>query len=141
MLLVSHDRAFLNNVVTSTLVFEGGGRVKEYAGGYDDWLRARPVEPAAAAAPPVAKAEPPKPVKERSRKLGFKEQRELESLPQLIEKLETEQAELQQKLADPAFYQQRGPEISKVTGRLEVLHTELQTAYTRWESLEALQGS
>ena len=142
VLLVSHDRAFLNNVVTSTLVFEGDGRVKEFAGGYDDWVRQRSVSPAkeepsqsrrAAPEPPRAKAEKP-------RRLSYKEQRELEMLPQKIESLEAEQAELQQRLADPAFYQQPGPEIAKVTGRSTAIAEELQASYARWEELEAIPG-
>lgn len=137
VLLVSHDRAFLNNVVTSTLVFEGQGEVKEYAGGYDDWLRTRPA--AAAVASPERKAEAPAPKtpRERPRRLSYKEQRELESLPQVIETLEAEQAELHRKLAEPTFYQQPGGEIAKVTGRMSALQEELQAAYSRWESLEA----
>lgn len=136
VLLVSHDRAFLNNVVTSTLVFEGDGQVKEYAGGYDDWIRQK-AENAAQAAPAAAKVEPVRVKAERAKKLSFKDQRELESLPQLIETLETQQAELQQKLAEPAFYQQPGPEIAKVTNQLATIHEQLQTAYARWEELES----
>ncbi len=139
LLLVSHDRVFLNNVVTSTLVFEGGGQVKEYAGGYDDWVRQRP--PAIAESPPpVVKPEATRAERERPRKLSYKEQRELESLPALIESLETEQTQLQQKFAEPGFYQQSGVEIAKVTNRLESLHEELQTAYARWELLEELHN-
>jgi len=137
LLLVSHDRAFLNNVVTSTLVFEGEGEVKEYAGGYDDWVRQK----ASVSVPPppvTAKSEPVRAPRDRPRKLNFKEQRELESLPVLIETLETEQARLQQKYAEPGFYQQPGSEIAKLTNRLEALQQELQTAYSRWESLEAV---
>jgi ATP-binding cassette subfamily F protein uup len=138
LLLVSHDRTFLNNVVTSTLVFAGGGQVKEYAGGYDDWVRQR--APAAVAVqPPVPKSETARASRDRPRKLSYKEQRELESLPSLIETLETEQSRLQQKFAEPGFYQQSGAEIAKVTNRLESVHEELQTAYTRWEELEELK--
>ena len=137
LLLVSHDRVFLNNVVTSTLVFQGNGEVKEYAGGYDDWLRQR--SPVAAESQPAApKAEPPVKPRDRPRKLSYKEQRELESLPALIETLESEQARLQQKFAEPGFYQQAGAEIAKVTNRLEAVHEELQTAYSRWEALDAI---
>ncbi|HTI52042.1 MAG TPA: ATP-binding cassette domain-containing protein, partial [Planctomycetaceae bacterium] len=136
LLLVSHDRAFLNNVVTSTLVFEGEGQIKEYAGGYDDWVRQKPADrtPDPAAAKPPATRAP----RERTKKLSYKEQRELESLPALIETLETEQTQLQQKFAEPGFYQQPGLEIAKVTNRLEALQQELQSAYSRWESLEAV---
>ncbi len=137
VLLVSHDRAFLNNVVTSTLVFEGNGQVKEYAGGYDDWIRQR-ADQAAQLAPTSAKVEPVRAKAERAKKLSFKDQRELETLPQLIETLETQQAELQEKLAEPAFYQQAGPEIARVTNQLATVHEQLQTAYARWEELESL---
>lgn len=137
VLLVSHDRAFLNNVVTSTLVFEGDGVVKEYAGGYDDWLRQKS-ETAAQTPVAPAKSEPVRMKTERAKKLSFKDQRELETLPQLIETLETQQAELQQKLAEPSFYQQAGPEIAKVTNQLAAVHEQLETAYARWEELESL---
>jgi ATP-binding cassette subfamily F protein uup len=137
LLIVSHDRAFLNNVVTSTLVFEGEGVVKEYAGGYDDWVRARSAANVIAP-PPAAKVEPARVPRERPRKLSFKEQKELERLPGVIETLESEQTELQQKFAEPGFYQQSGAEIAKVTNRLESVHEELQSAYARWEELETL---
>ncbi|HEV7999193.1 MAG TPA: ATP-binding cassette domain-containing protein [Planctomycetaceae bacterium] len=136
LLLVSHDRAFLNNVVTSTLVFEGEGRVKEYVGAYDDWLRQKANDP-----PPAAversKPERAKPRTEQPRKLSYKEQRELDDLPQRIEALEAEQVQLHQKLAEPTFYRQAGPEISKVTNRLQELEAELQAAYARWEDLDS----
>jgi len=138
LLVVSHDRAFLNNVVTSTLVFEGDGQVKDYAGGYDDWLRQKSVE----TAPParsLAKSEPAPtlvPKIEKPKKLSFKEQKELDALPKLIETLETEQAGLQQRLADPTFYQTAANEIRQVTSRLEVIAQELQKAFERWEILE-----
>jgi ABC transport system ATP-binding/permease protein len=136
LLLVSHDRAFLNNVVTSTLVFEGEGRVKEYVGGYDDWLRQKPTDPVLTV-PERSKSERARPRTEQPRKLTYKEQRELEELPQRIETLEAEQVQLHQKLAEPTFYRQAGPEISKVTSRLQELEAELQTAYTRWGDLDS----
>jgi len=136
LLLVSHDRMFLNNVVSSTLVFEGAGIVKEYAGGYDDWLKQRTV--VAADPAEIARPQPVRAVKDRPRKLSYKEQRELEDLPALIESLEIEQAQLHEKFAEPGFFQQPGPEIARLTNRLEALQTELQTAYARWESLEAV---
>ena len=141
LLLVSHDRAFLNNVVTSTLVFEGEGRVEEYAGGYDDWLLQRAQTPAPA---PVAKTEktekkdPPK--KAASRKLSYKEERELETLPQQLEEMEAELEELHQKLADPALYQKDAPAIPRIQKRLEELEQELKKAYVRWETLEAIKA-
>lgn len=140
LLVVSHDRAFLNNVVTSTLVFENDGQVKEFAGGYDDWLRQRTSSANNAAIlrtdaeRPRTLAAAPKP-----KKLSNKEERELESLPKKIETLETEQADLQKKLADPAIYQSPGSatEIKMVTSRLEVLGQELEVCYARWEELES----
>ena len=136
LLIVSHDRAFLNNVVTSTLVFEGEGQVKDYAGGYDDWVRQKQTTVAQLQAA-TAKPEPARPKTERAKKLSFKDQRELETLPQLIEQLETEQTDLHAKMADPAFYQQGGAEIARMTNDLETIHQRLQTAYARWEELES----
>jgi ABC transport system ATP-binding/permease protein len=136
VLLVSHDRAFLDNVVTSTLVLEGEGRVGEYVGGYEDWLRQRPHatdEPQ----PANAKSERRSP-KERPRKLSFKDQRELESLPQRIEDLETEQADIHARLSDPEFYRKGGGTLQELQARLEVLQDELALSYARWEELEAL---
>jgi ATP-binding cassette subfamily F protein uup len=137
VLLVSHDRAFLNNVVTSTLALEGDGVVKEYVGGYDDWLRQSqvPLQP--------QKATPKKPAtkqkSERPRKLSFKEKKELETLPQLIETLETEQQQLHDAMADPDFYK-KGSGIAAAAARLEDLKQQLENAYTRWQALEELQA-
>ncbi|HUY34779.1 MAG TPA: ATP-binding cassette domain-containing protein [Pirellulales bacterium] len=139
VLVVSHDREFLNNVVTSTLVLEGEGRVKEYAGGYDDWLRQRATEPSAEPAGPPTKPVPAGPAAERPRKLNFKEQRELESLPKAITTLEAEQRQLHATLADPAFYRRDGAVIAETKTRLATVETELANAYERWESLEALR--
>ncbi|MET0105322.1 MAG: ATP-binding cassette domain-containing protein [Sedimenticola sp.] len=139
LLLVSHDRAFLNNVVTSCLVFEGEGRVNEYVGGYDDWLRQRqPVieEKPVSKPQPAAKAEKPR---SKPRKLSYKDQRELEALPKRIEELETQLDELQNRMADPAFYQQEGGIIAEAKASMETLEAELSEAFERWESLEALQ--
>jgi ATP-binding cassette subfamily F protein uup len=136
LLMVSHDRVFLNNVVTSTLVFEpdasGEYSIGEYAGGYDDWQRAQQanqpkVEPKKSA--PKAPRSTPK-----ARKLSFKEQRELEALPARIEALEAEQNALAEKMAAPDFYQNNG-NVSEVTARLAELETELSAAFTRWEEL------
>jgi ATP-binding cassette subfamily F protein uup len=140
LLLVSHDRAFLNNVVTSTLVFEGQGIVGEYVGGYDDWLRQRriPEPPVKAEKVKTGKA---KTARERRQALNFKQQRELEALPQQIEALETEQKSLYQAMADPSFYQKAGDEIASAKARLEALEREIETACLRWEELEALNGN
>ncbi|MES9957731.1 MAG: ATP-binding cassette domain-containing protein [Sedimenticola sp.] len=138
LLLVSHDRAFLNNVVTSCLVFEGEGRVNEYVGGYDDWLRQRqPVIEEKPVSKPQAtpKAEKPRP---KPKKLSYKDQRELEALPKRIEELETRLDELQARMADPAFYQQDGEVIAEAKAGMEAVEAELSEAFERWESLEAL---
>ncbi len=141
LLLVSHDRAFLNNVVTSTLVFEENGRVQEYAGGYDDWLIQRP-QPAASASPPAGtKAEKKKAKLSAPRKLSFKETKELEELPGRIEALEAEQTKLYAGMADPTFYQQESATISKAKERVAALEQELAAAYARWEELEAIQSA
>jgi len=139
LLLVSHDRAFLDNVVTSTLVFEGEGRIGEYIGGYSDWLRQRTIpRPATAARPQTAVA----PVRTaapagKARKLSYKDQRELDGLPARIEGLEAEQAALQARVSDPGFYRQPGDDIAATLARLEVLGDELRSCYVRWEELEA----
>jgi ATP-binding cassette subfamily F protein uup len=138
VLLVSHDREFLNNVVSSTLMLQGDGLVKESAGGYDDAIRA------SAAANPVA-AESAKPAAKpistpasaaRGRKLSYQEKRELETLPATIAALEAEQQQLHVTLADPAFYRQIGAEIADTKTRLATVDDELSKAYARWEELE-----
>ena len=139
ILLVSHDRAFLNNVVTSTLVFEAGGVITEYAGGYDDWLRQRPGQ--------ADKKEPDKgrpsvkrrEKKDQPRKLTFKEGKELEALPGRIEKLEQEQKGLYEQMATPEFYRSPGDRISRARARVEELKQELEGAYERWEELESIR--
>jgi ATP-binding cassette subfamily F protein uup len=139
VLLVSHDRAFINDVVTSTLVFEGEGRVNEYVGGYDDWLRQRKQ---AAPVVPVRKEETkqgPRPQVEKRRKLNFKEQKELETLPERIEALESERQKIHASMADPAFYRKSGSSVSETKARLEALEKELADVYARWDALEALK--
>jgi len=141
LLLVSHDRAFLDNVVTSTLVFEGDGRVVEYVGGYEDWLRQRAEarsEPRSAPAPQAQPAVPREaPDADQRRKLSYKEQRELEALPARIEALETEMQTLEQRAGESEFYRQEKTRIAETIDRLERLRAELEQAYTRWEQLEA----
>jgi ATP-binding cassette subfamily F protein uup len=152
VLMVSHDRAFLDNVVTSTLVFEGEGRVREYVGGYQDWLRqggsprllgvgeARESKPAATAdessAPavvpaPVTEAEPPK------KKLSYKLQRELEAIPPQIDALESQLAAVQKDISDPAFYQRPAEETQAVLAHMQNLQLELDKLLERWAELEA----
>ncbi|MGX2040322.1 ATP-binding cassette domain-containing protein [Methylocaldum sp. MU1018] len=136
--VVSHDRAFLNNLVTSVLAFEGDGVVNDYVGGYDDWVRQRQT-PSAAAKPPAEKPIPPKPAREKPRKLSFKEQRELETLPQHIETLEAEIASLNENMGRPEFYQQAKDAITQTQAKLAELQQALDAAYARWEDLEALK--
>ena len=138
LLLVSHDRSFLNNVVTSTMVMEGEGQISEFAGGYDDWLNQRPVKTPSIKPKITSVQEKPKPIKPLIlRKLSFKEERELEGLPAKIEKMESEQEEIFVLLADINFYQRDPQEIARVNARLEGLAQELLEAYQRWEYLEA----
>ena len=138
LLLVSHDRAFLDNVVTSTLVFEGNGRVQEYVGGYSDWLRQR-AKSAASAAKTVVAAKLVALPKSNPVKLSFKDARELEQAPARIESLEAEQAELTERLSEPAFYKRPAAEQAKVHARLTALAAELEAVYARWYALEALR--
>ncbi|NVO00898.1 MAG: ATP-binding cassette domain-containing protein [Geobacteraceae bacterium] len=138
LLLVSHDRDFLNNVVTATLAFEGDGRISANVGGYDDWQRNLAQSKAAQIEAKVSK-EKPKPEKEKPRKLSFKEERELEALPGKIAALEGEQAELHERLADPDFYKKAAAEVSTVNDRLAALDLELEAVYGRWEELEGLK--
>jgi len=138
VLLVSHDRAFLNNVVTSTLVFEGDGVVNDYVGGYDDWLRQRfaPAPAKASAKPADTKAAPMTPA-EKPKKLSFKDQRELEALPQKIQMLESEREQINTRMSDPTFYQQEKDIVNAAQARLEAIEKELAVAYARWEALES----
>ncbi len=141
LLLVSHDRAFLNNVVTSTLVFEGKGRVMEYVGGYDDWLRQRAPDVSEVKADSGSKREESRSrPKSKAVKLSYKDQRELDGLPQRIEVLDAELAELHAAIAEAGFYQQDGATIAETTRRLEQLEQELEQAYARWEQLESGAG-
>jgi ATP-binding cassette subfamily F protein uup len=150
LLLVSHDRAFLDNVVTSTLVFEGGGQVNEYVGGYTDWLRQSkassrgnagraPAGSGKTVAQPKASTSPVAAVPKAAaapRKLSHKEQRELDSLPARIQALEAEQQSLQAAVADPALFRQTPERGAESLRRLEALAQDLESAYARWQSLE-----
>ena len=145
LLIVSHDRAFLDNVVTSTLVLEGEGKVGEYVGGYSDWLRQRPEAAETSEArgqarnkPQKSKLKPEPRKKERPRRLTYREKQDLEALPARIEALEEEQGKLHEAMAAPAFYRRDGSEIAADRERLEALEEELSQAYERWESLEAI---
>ena len=138
LLLVSHDRAFLDNVVTSTLVFEGEGRWREYVGGYEDWVRQRQAEEPA----PVAKPVRPRPerVTVRPRRVTFAEKRELAGLPGRIEGLEAERQRLFDLMVSPSFYASRGDEVAGTRERLDTLEAEIHAAYARWLALESLAG-
>jgi len=145
MLLVSHDRTFLDNVVTSTLVFEGNGKVGEYVGGYSDWLhqskqRLTGQNKQAASEGKKYEASPVKTVKQgeqtKPRKLSYKEQRELEELPARIETLENEQSDLHSRTSSAEFYQQDKDTIATTLERLEVVEKELAHCFERWEVLE-----
>jgi len=152
ILLVSHDRVFLEHIVTSTLAFEGEGRVIEYVGGYEDYLRqsasvirdpgsaksqhpgdssARGSAGRDAAGPPI-----PDPGSRLRKKLSFNESRELESLPERIASLESEQSRLQKEAASPDFYKESGDHIRAVLARIEAIAPELDTALARWMELE-----
>ena len=136
VILVSHDRVFLNNVVASTIVLEGDGEVYEYPGGYDDWLSQRKEkEPKITHA--VTKSQSKNSSKSSAkRKLSFKEKEELKRLPDQIQKLEGEQEELYALLADVAFYQKDPKEVARVQARDESIVDELLELYQRWEELE-----
>jgi ATP-binding cassette subfamily F protein uup len=133
LLLVSHDREFLDNVVTSTFVFEGEGRIGDYVGGYADWIRQRDLPKAA----PKPVAAVPAPAAPKLRPLNGKEQRELEGLLPRIEALEREQAAVTAQLADPAFYKREPAAFATAKTKLEDLEREHTTAFARWEQLEA----
>jgi ABC transport system ATP-binding/permease protein len=140
ILMVSHDREFLNNVVTSTIVFEGEGRLKEYVGGYDDWLRQRDTlsEATGTAAPKEQKQKREKAPQEK-KKLSFKETRELQVLPQSIEAMEKEKRELTATVNSPQFYVNYDPDKMKIANsRLAGLEKELAESYHRWDELESL---
>ena len=138
LLLVSHDREFINRVVTSTLVFEGEGRIGEYVGGYDDWLRQRG---GGGEAPKTSmpKRGPRAARRERTRTLTNKERQALRELPKQIEDWESEQQALHETVADPEFYKKQPGAIAEAKARLDTLAAELDTAYERWAELEALE--
>ena len=148
LLLISHDRSFLNAVVTRTLVFEQG-RIGEYAGGYDDWLIQRPDtsstgkdnnkadKPVASNTVPVLPKQEDKPAS-KPKKLSYKDQRELEMLPKRIEELENRMTALQELMGTPEFYQRDSAAITASQTELQELEEELETAFARWEELEAL---
>ncbi|TVQ35503.1 MAG: ATP-binding cassette domain-containing protein [Wenzhouxiangella sp.] len=141
LLLVSHDREFLDNVVTSSLVFEGDGRVVEYVGGYSDWLRQRPGsdgEWPTTKAKTLESGSPKSPqAKPRAPKLSYKLARELEQLPGQVESLEADIEKIGKLMNEPAFYQRPAEEIARVSAQAQQLQEALDQAYRRWEELES----
>ncbi|MDB6086312.1 MAG: transporter related [Gammaproteobacteria bacterium] len=152
LLLVSHDRAFLDNVVTSTLVFEGAERVNEYVGGYTEWMRQRRVSGTAKTAPnpgpraadigarsaePGTRAAIVSPQGTKPRKLSYKDQRELDAIPKIIQGLEAEQARLAAAIADPELFRRSPTDAAAAVGRLQSVEQELEAAFGRWEALES----
>ncbi|MBC7514352.1 MAG: ABC transporter ATP-binding protein, partial [Herminiimonas sp.] len=157
--LVSHDRTFLDNVVTQVIVAEGEGGWREYIGGYSDWERVRPSQPAggkgdgkavaaAANSTSASKASaststlsaavtPAAAIVAKAKKLSFKEQRDLDALPLLLAQLEAEQAQISQRLADPALYKQSAGDVQKLHARYAQLDTELTQTLEKWETIEA----
>ncbi len=148
LILVSHDREFLDNVVTSCLVFEGEGVVRDYVGGYSDWLATRDAQKAASASAPAAVASTASAspasvataaaaaVAATKKKLSYKDQRELDLLPARIEELETRIAALGQRMADPGFYQQPAADVAAAGAELSKLQADLEAAYARWSELD-----
>ena len=142
LLLVSHDRAFLDNVVSSTLVLEGNGRIGEYVGGYTDWLRQRPAAAAAVAAaaakPGLTRSGPPTQAPAApKRKLSFKDQRELELLPKRIEELEAAIAAHGEAMTHPDFFKQDSAAIAAANEAIAKRQAELEAAYARWSELDS----
>ena len=139
LLLISHDRAFLNNVVTSTIVFEGNGRVAEYAGGYDDWLIQKPKRNDRSR---LQKNDDnkirQKPRPQKPAKLGYMQKRELNDLPRKLDTLESRQKELYEAMSDPLFYKKDKEEIARMKANLDRLENEIEAAYLRWEELEEI---
>jgi ABC transport system ATP-binding/permease protein len=138
LLLVSHDRAFIDRVVTSLLVLEGDGRVQDFVGGYSDWARWRDARDAARAASRASNqaraAAPAAPVK---RRLSYKDQRELDGLPAQLESMDVERATLQAQVADPQFYSRDHAAVAATLKSLSELEARIETAFARWSELES----
>jgi ATP-binding cassette subfamily F protein uup len=132
VILVSHDRAFLNNVVTSTLVFDGSGTIEQYIGGYDDWLRQRKTEQAAKVSAPKTQQKSAA----ASKKLSYKDQRELDGLPAQIEQLEIQISATSELISEPGFYQRDRSATQTIENQLASTQKQLAESYARWELLE-----
>lgn len=139
VLLVSHDRTFLNNVVASTIFVGGDGEVREYDGGYEDFLRQRAVQPPATTSAPARQSAVTAPNVLKKFKLSFKERRELDEIPTRIEALEQQQADLHGRMAEAEFFKQSAAEISNATRRLDAVTVELSALYARWAALAELE--
>jgi ATP-binding cassette subfamily F protein uup len=144
LFLVSHDRAFLDNVVTQVIAFEGAGKLREYVGGYSDWQRQR--ETAAdvpAKRTPQARESAARPAREskKAAKLGYREARELDELPGRIAALEKEQADITAALGDPALYREEPDRVRALQERYSAIENELMQCLTRWEELEGIRNA
>jgi ATP-binding cassette subfamily F protein uup len=141
LFLVSHDRAFLDNVVTQVIAFEGEGVLREYAGGYSDWLRQRdkPAPKGDASKPESPRATVPARDKPKPVKLSYKETRELGALPDTIAALEREQTAITRELADPALYKGAPERVHALQQRYSSIESELMQCLARWDELEARQ--
>ena len=143
VLVISHDRAFLNNVVTSTIAFDPDGTVREYDGGYDDYVRQR--RSAVKQSEPVTthdqnRKSKTQPTTAPKKKLSYKDKKELEELPERIASLESQQARFHEQMADPEFFKQDPTTIASANEELLTLTDQLTTAYARWEQLEEIAG-
>lgn len=139
LLLVSHDRAFLNNVVTSTIVLEGDGVVDEYVGGYDDYIAQRKIFISGKAEKEKPAEQKKEEIKKAKRKLSFKEEKELAAITAKIEKLEIEREEFYALMSDAAFFQKSPAEIAQTKSKVESIEDELLGAFQRWEELESIR--
>jgi ATP-binding cassette subfamily F protein uup len=145
LFLVSHDRAFLDNVVTQTIAFEGNGILREYAGGFSDWMDYKARRSAESdtdanaqrTAAPAGAAVAARPARTNAQKLNFNEQRELAALPARIEALETATSGLRERFADPDVYREGAATIKALQDQLAAGEAELSAAYARWEALES----
>ncbi|MBA2350234.1 MAG: ATP-binding cassette domain-containing protein, partial [Burkholderiales bacterium] len=143
LFLVSHDRAFLDNVVTQVIAFEGAGKLVEYVGGYADWQRIKQPqasEPRREKVAPAGIKSRAKPAIERA-KLSYKETRELESLPSRIQALEDEQRAISEQLSDAGLYQSQAEKVARLRERFAETEEELMAGLARWEALEARQSA
>jgi len=142
LLLVSHDRSFLDNVVTDLLVLDGTGNVQEFVGGYSDYVRYRNSTGKAVERKSETRQDPVKPAQERKpKKLSYKDQREYDALPARLEALESEKSSLEYAMSDPAFYSQPHDEVQRKLQRITELGSEIDAAYARWSELETMTGA